>query len=172
MASLFKGIGQFIKGKYVESAQTVLGLINGWKFFAEHEVVVGIPEEDGSTNEEGISNAQLLYLHENGVPSHNIPPRPVLEPALSQEETQDKIRALLKDAAKQALLHGNKEAAEKGYQKAGMVGRDACKKWITDGTHLAPNAPSTIQRKGSSTPLIDTASMLNSITYSVRKKKR
>ena len=172
MASIFKGMGQLIKGQYVESAKTILGLIEGWKFFAQNEVVVGITEDSNAERDEGISNAQLLYLHEQGIPSHNIPPRPVLDPAIMQDEVQSKIESLMKDAAKQALLNGDREAAEKDFHKAGMVGRDACKKWITDGNNLAPNAPSTIAKKGSSKPLVDTGSMLNSITYAVRKKKR
>jgi len=52
-----------------------------------------------------------------------------------------------------------------------MIGRDACKNYIKAGNNLAPNAPSTIAQKGSSKPLIDTGSMLNSITYAVRKKR-
>ena len=69
-----------------------------------------------------------------------------------------------------AIVKGDTMSAEKEMNKAGMIGRDACKKYITDGTHLAPNAPATIARKGSSTPLIDTGALLNSITYEVRKK--
>ena len=116
-----------------------------------------------------INNASLLYLHEQGIPSHNVPPRPVLKPALAENDTKQKIEQLMRDAALKALVLGDRDAAEQNFHKAGMVGRDACKKWILGG-HLAPNAPSTIARKGSSTPLVDTGSLLNSITYAVRKK--
>ena len=174
-----KSIGQFINGEYKENANVIWNLIQGWKFFLENEVVVGITEETNVEREGGINNASLLYLHENGVPSHNIPPRPVLIPAINQEGPAEQIKELMLDAADAALVRGDRDTAEKDLEKAGMVGRDACKNYITDGGHLAPNAPSTIRRKmakgkngkGGAIPLVDTASMLNSITYAVRKKR-
>lgn len=153
-----------------ENTKLIKNLIEGWQYFRSHEVVVGITEESNSARENGMSNASLLYLHENGVPSHNIPPRPVLKPAIHDGQTNLKIKKLLKEAAIDAMVRGNKVKCEQNFHKAGMVGRDACKKWITDGGHLAPNAPSTIAKKGSSKPLIDTGSMVNSISYAVRKK--
>ena len=171
-------VGQWLTGEYKESAEVIWGLIQGWKFFLENEVVVGITEETNTGREGGINNASLLYLHENGVPSHNIPPRPVLIPAINQEKPAEQITTLMLDAADAALARGDMETAEENFEKAGMVGRDACKNYITDGENLAPNAPSTIRRKMAKgkngkcgpVPLVDTGSMLNSITYAVRKK--
>ena len=178
MGVLKTGLG-FISGDYREKAEIVWNLIQGWKFFYENEVVVGIPEEENVARENGMTNAGLLYLHEQGVPSHNIPPRPVLKPAIAREDVKGKIETLMRDAAESALVDGNVDNAKVCFEKAGMVGRDACKKYITEGTHLTPNAPSTIERKmekgnnkkGAPVPLVDTASMLNSITYAVRRKK-
>lgn len=152
-----------------ENAQLIKRLVDGWKFFMHTEVVVGITEDSNVAREHGLTNAGLLYLHENGVPSHNIPPRPVLRPALTADGTRQKIETLMKEAMKEALVSGNVEKARMNYEKAGMVGRDACKEWIVGG-HLAPNAPATIARKSSSLPLVDTGSLLNSITYAVREK--
>lgn len=157
-----------IMGFFKENGQQILNLMKGWKFFMENEVVVGITAETNSSRG-SISNAELLYLHECGVPSHNIPPRPVLKPAIAQSGVKENIQAMMKNAAKEALVFGSEEKAAQCFHKAGMIGRDACKGWITGG-HLAPNAPSTIRRKGSSTPLVDTGSLLGSITYAVRKK--
>lgn len=175
---ILKTAGQFISGQYKESAEDVWHLILGWKFFLENEVVVGIPEETNVSREDGINNAGLLYLHEQGVPSHNIPPRPVLQPAIAQNSVKERIETLMRDAAYAALVDGDMGKAKDNFEKAGMVGRDACKNYITAGTNLAPNAPSTIARKmakgdnkrGAPVPLVDTGSMLNSITYVVRKK--
>ena len=153
-----------------ENGNIIKNLIEGWNYFRKTEVVVGIPEDANVPREGGISNAGLLYLHEKGVPSHNIPPRPVLKPAIRDEATQERIKKLLRDAAVEALVHGNKAKCEQDFHKAGMVGRDACKKYISAGGNLAPNSPYTIAKKGSSLPLVDTGSMLNSITYAVRKK--
>ena len=153
-----------------ENANIIKNLIEGWNFYLSHEVVVGIPEDANVQREEGMSNAELLYLHEQGIPSNRVPPRPVLKPAIAQDGVREKIQNLMKQAAVEALVKGDMDKCEQDFHKAGMIGRDACKNWIREGTHLAPNAPSTIARKGSSKPLIDTGSMLNSITYAVRKK--
>ena len=143
------------------------------------EVVVGITEESNASREGGITNSQLLYLQEHGIPSHNVPPRPVLEPAIAQEGTREKIAQMMKDGLHEAIWNGNPQRAQTCYEKAGMLGRDACKDYILAGDNVAPNAPSTIARKlaksksgqGKCIPLVDTGSMLNSITYAVRRKK-
>lgn len=161
------GAGVSIK----ENAKMIKNLIEGFNYIAHTEVVVGITEESNAAKENGVTNSQLLYLHENGVPSHNIPPRPVLKPAIGQDEVKGKISKMMRDGFVSALIRGNKDGAAQCFEKAGMLGRDACKNYIASGGNLAPNAPSTVARKGSSKPLIDTASMMNSITYAVRRKK-
>lgn len=158
-----------LSGVFKENGNIIKNLITGWNYFLNTEVVVGIPEENNSPRG-AVNNAELLFLHDQGSPARNIPPRPVLRPAINEAETREKIETLMKDAAVSALVMGDKAGCEINFEKAGMIARDACKRWITDGGHLAPNAPMTIARKHSSKPLIDTASMLNSITYAVRKK--
>lgn len=169
--NIFRGAAPLISGEYRENAEIVWNLILGWKFFLENEVVVGIPEETNVARENGMTNSSLLYLHEQGVPSNNIPPRPVLEPAIGQADVKDKIELLMREAAEAALVFGDVDKAKDNFEKAGMIGRDACKNYISDGGNLAPNAPITIAMKGSSKPLIDTGSMLGSINYAVRRKK-
>ncbi len=155
-------------GVFKENGQAILNLVQGWLFFLHTEVVVGITEESNSARG-SVNNAELLYLHECGVPSHNIPSRPVLKPAIAQDNVKEMIEKLMKEAAEEALVHGNKAKAEQCFEKAGMAGRDACKSYIAAGVP-PPNAPSTIARKGSSLPLVDTGSMMGSITYAVRRK--
>lgn len=154
-----------------ESTKKIKNLISGYNYIANNEVVVGITEESNAAREDGVTNSQLLYLHEHGIPSHNVVPRPVLVPAISQDEVRDKISLMMKEGMKAALIDGSKDRAEVCFNKAGMLGRDACKNYITSGDKLAPNKESTIARKGSSLPLVDTGSMLGSITYAVRRKK-
>ena len=153
-----------------ENGNIIKNLIEGWNYFLHTEVVVGIPEDSNVTREHGVSNAGLLYLHEKGVPSRNIPARPVLKPAIRDAVTQQRIKKLLRDAAKEALVHGNKAKCEMNFHKAGMVGRDACKNWIQSNSHLAANKESTVLRKGFNHPLVETGSLVGSITYAVRKK--
>ena len=174
---IFKAAGQFITGQYKESAEEVWKLIQGWKFFAEHEVVVGITEES-NVSEGPFTSAGLLYLHEQGVPSRNIPPRAVLEPALAQEDVKENIENMMMDAAEAALVQGNVELAMDCFEKAGMLGRDACRDYVTSGKVSPQNAPSTIavkkrkgdNGKGSPVALIDTGAMVDSFSYAVRKK--
>lgn len=167
---ILKTAGTFIKGDYKESAETIWNLILGWKFFLENEVVVGIPEEFNVGEANGFTSAGLLYFHEQGCPSHNIPPRPVLHPALAQADVKDQLETLMREAAEAALVDGEVQTAKDNFEKAGMIGADACRAYILGGG-LAPNAPSTIAKKGSSKPLIDTGAMFGSINYAVRRKK-
>ena len=167
---ILKAGAQFISGDYKEAAEETFNLIMGWKFFYETEVVVGIPEES-NVADGGWTTAGLLYFHANGCPAAHIPPRPVLEPALAQESVKGDIADYMMQAAYAALVLGDVEKANECYEKAGMLGRDAVKDYIT-AAKVAPNAPSTIAKKGGkSIPLIDTGTMLGSISYAVRKKK-
>lgn len=140
--------------------EKIENLIEGIQYIRSHEVVIGAEGE----------HADLLYLHEAGVPSRNIPPRPVLQPALGQKEVKRKMSSHMRSALFQAVLKGDIGSAEDELEKMGLVGELACKKYITDGTNLAPNSPYTIAKKGSSIPLIDTGALLNSITYFIREK--
>lgn len=139
--------------------EKITNMIRGMQYYASHEVVIGAKGD----------HADLLYLHEAGVPSKNIPPRPVLEPALSQGEVKGAMNRHMRKALRRALV-GDLNGCKNEMERTGIVGENACKKYITDGTHLAPNSPVTIARKGSSIPLIDTGTMLNSITHEVRRK--
>ena len=151
----------FMNVAFNEAKDKIQDLIAGWSYIRHHEVVVGVMDGE---------NASLLYMHETGVPSRNIPPRPVMKPALAQTDVKKEMQGCYRSAILHAMFLGDVEGAEQELNKMGMAGRDACKKWISDGTNLAPNAPSTIARKGSSVPLVDTGSLLNSFTYEIREK--
>jgi hypothetical protein len=59
---------------------------------------------------------------------------------------------------------------EKLYDALGQQSRDLIKDTIITG-HFAPNAPSTIRRKGpGKRPLMDTTDMHAAVTFSVREK--
>lgn len=114
------------------------------------------------------SAAHSLYLQTHGSPLWQIPPRPVLEPAIADKK---EIIARQLKAASQEALQGNLLAAEQNLHKAGMIGENAAKGWFEDPkNNWPPNSPKTIQRKGSDAPLIDTGEMRKAITYLVDKK--
>lgn len=132
------------------------------------EVLVGVPENKAPRRNEPINNAQLIYIHTHGSPIRNIPPRPIIEPALAHDRVA--ITDQLKQA-NQAVLEDNTAQALAHLQAAGIEGRNACIRWFDNPLNgWPPNAPSTIRAKGSSHPLIDTGQLRRSITYVVVEK--
>jgi hypothetical protein len=132
---------------------------------ARKQVYVGIPEDHTGRNEKDITNAGLMYIHTHGSPLHHIPPRPVIEPALAAPDNKQLITNQLGEAARAALSAKTQET-QQHLNQAGMLGRNAAIRWFTDPRNGWPaNAESTIHRKGSSRPLIDTAQLRRSLTY-------
>ena len=110
------------------------------------------------------SKAHEMYVHEHGSPLHQVPPRPVLVPAL--EDGKEVIAELMRDAAVTILDGGN---VNQELSKVGMEGQNIVLDWFTSPkNNWAPNAESTIKAKGSDRPLIDTTGMMKSITYVVK----
>ncbi len=109
-----------------------------------------------------------MYIHTNGSPANNIPPRPIVEPAI--QDSKEEIGTLLKEAILKAL-EGDTDGAMAGMERAGTQGENAVKGWFTNPkNNWAENAESTKKRKGSSKPLIDTGQLRKSITHVVKKK--
>lgn len=112
----------------------------------------------------GMTNAEVGYLAEVGSPSRGTPARPWLAMTI-----RTKINEIVKDSAKYFT-----EAVKTGdaIKFMTIIGINA-EKWIglafdTKGFgSWAPNAPSTIARKGSSSPLIDTSQLRRSVTSMV-----
>jgi hypothetical protein len=130
------------------------------------DVLVGIPAPKAQRRGQAVNNAELLFIHSHGSQLRNIPARPVLEPAI--EADQKLITPHLAEAAK-AVIDGRPAQAEMNLQRAGVAASNSAKRWFTDArNNWAPNAPSTIRRKGSDKPLIDTSSMRRAITFVVR----
>lgn len=119
------------------------------------------------------SMAYKAYLREHGSPAMAVPPRPFLEPAIEKPETRAKISQHMGGAIK-AALSGDKDSAQKEYERAGMTGMSAAKNYIHDGKNLKPNAAYTLKVKEKKhagkapPPLEDTGAMMQSITYTIR----
>jgi hypothetical protein len=145
-------------------------IVEAVAFLKKHEVCIGVPENTaGRRDEKGtpVNNAELLFIHTNGSPVNNIPPRPVLEPAI--KANQDRVSDNLKKAV-DAAVDGNKGAILPALEAAGMDGQNIARNFFTDSRNAwEPNKPATIKRKGSARPLIDTDEMRKSITYVVRE---
>ncbi len=156
---------------YAKVRETDVGLQeikNIIKKLNKQEILVGIPQEKSGRKGQGASNAELLYIHTNGSPINNIPARPVIEPSI--EDSKEEIALLFKGAAEQAL-NRNLQGSLAQLDKAGLQGENAAKGWFTNPkNNWAVNSQTTIDRKGSDRPLIDTGEMRKSITHVMREK--
>lgn len=126
-------------------------------------VFVGVTAKTNARGDE-FSNADLAAVHEFGSPAHNIPERSFLRKPLINNAAA--IAYLAKNAV--AKFMAGQITAETALSYVGEEAKSISKTAITEG--IAPALkPATIKRKKSSKPLIDTAQLLNSITYEVRK---
>lgn len=106
---------------------------------------------------------QLASIHEFGLPSRKIPRRPFIRTSVDLYESE-----LFDLKSKQiGSILDAKSTADMVVKKVGawMVGK--IKKVFIEG-NFKPNARSTIARKKSSQPLIDTGRLRQSINYEVK----
>lgn len=157
----------------VESASKMSRNIQLLDFTKENEVYVGIQQKETKREGEPITNAELLFIHTNGSPVNNIPPRPVIEPAIKDDN--ERLSNMMKKAA-QLVLAGKIEEAIIQLKKTGMRGQNVSRQWFYNPkNNWAPNSPAVIRakRKKGTThprPLIDTDELHKSITYFVKTK--
>jgi hypothetical protein len=115
------------------------------------------------------SEAFSMYIHSHGSPLWQIPPRPVLEPAI--KDCKDKIATRLTKAFK-AAIQGDKEEVVRWLDSAGQYAEKHAYDWFENPkNHWPPNAPSTIRKKKSAVPLIDTSELRKAITHTIRRVK-
>lgn len=133
------------------------------KLAGEHEVRVGVP--DGK-NEPGTGTPLSLVAaaHEFGVPGR-IPERPFLRPGLTTNK--DELRTINESLFKNVV--NERMTVNEALQIIGMLAAGGVQKFIRNGS-FQPLDPRTIERKGSSEPLIDTGNLIQSITSEVRSK--
>jgi hypothetical protein len=119
--------------------------------------------EDGTPRIDGqITNAELAVIHEYG--TDKIPERSFMR------STFDRLRPNYE--AMVAKLAGRvvdgKMPLAKLLDLVGLKIENDIRRAVKTGPGIEPpNAPSTIRRKGSSRPLIDTAQMINALTHDV-----
>jgi phage gpG-like protein len=133
------------------------------------ECAVGFPSEKGGSDtysDTGATVGQVAMWNEYGVPAGNIPARPFMQTA--DPEIQEVFNDTMA-AAVQGIMTG-KVSVEEVLNDCGEVSVEVLKDTIASGG-FAANAPSTVKKKGSSTPLIDTGTLYDHITYVVRDKE-
>ena len=112
----------------------------------------------------GITNAELMFIHENGSPLRNIPARPVLEMTI-QDAMKDMIPQTVDriyDGCMNKLW--TKEQVKQELEKLCVRMQNHARSIIYRSDRLAPNKPGTIKAKGSDRPLLDTGQLARSIT--------
>ena len=138
-------------------------------------VLIGIPGAAGKHEDSPLNKSELGYIHEKGAPEANIPARPFLVPGVAK--IRDEAAKRFKTAGLKTLK-GDAKAKEQAFHQVGLIGVNSVRGHISDGI-APPLSPVTIQMRqtrkknrrsaSSTTPLIDTGEMRNSITYAVDK---
>lgn len=131
----------------------------------ELEVRIGYQRGTLSGNPDNSSRADLVDIAMwNEFGTVNIPSRPFMRDSVDKHEAA--INHML-TAQKDALLHG--ATAREILNTAGLFQQDLIQTEIEQGDFVA-NAPTTIRKKGSDKPLIDTGTLKNSVHHIVVKK--
>lgn len=115
---------------------------------------VGIHEDAGNTEDGAMTQAQNGALQNFG--NDKIPARPWLIPGV-EASTPDVIDTIASGIEKGL-------PTDQIMEQVGAIAAGATQQYVID-LREPPNAKSTIDKKGSDNPLIDTGSMLQSITW-------
>ena len=139
----------------------------GQRFFRElaelKELEVRVGFQRGKSQEEdGTDMCDVAAFNELG--TDHIPARPFIRQSVDDNES--KINSFLKEEVKD-FAQG--KSAEQILKEIGIFQKDLMQDKITAGS-FAPNAESTIKKKGSSKPLVDTGRMRQSVNYVIQKK--
>ena len=139
----------------------------GQRFFRElaelKELEVRVGFQRGKSQEEdGTDMCDVAAFNELG--TDHIPARPFIRQSVDDNES--KINSFLKEEVKD-FAQG--KSAEQILKEIGIFQKDLMQDKITSGS-FAPNAESTIKKKGSSKPLVDIGRMRQSVNYVIQKK--
>ena len=139
----------------------------GQRFFRElaelKELEVRVGFQRGKAQEEdGTDICDVAAFNELG--TDHIPARPFIRQSVDDNES--KINSFLKEEVKD-FAQG--KSAKQILKEIGNFQKDLMQDKITSGS-FAPNAESTIKKKGSSKPLVDTGRMRKSVNYVIQKK--
>lgn len=149
----------------------VIVIDKGWK-----RIIGELGKADESHTDTGFLEGDVRALDEGGkltllqaeVAAHqefgtkNIPSRPFMR--LSIDSNKEKIFGFVLKTHR-AVVDGSINVRQ-GLDRIGVFMGSLIKKQIRD-LRTPPNAPSTIKRKKSSNPLIDTAQMINGVDHKI-----
>lgn len=139
----------------------------GERFFAQieelkqNQVFVGF-QAGQVADDRGVDMAQIAMFNELG--TSTAPARPFLRDSV--DENEDVIRD---QCGKELKKLTTGATAETVLKRVGALGVRLVQEKIVSGS-FKPNAPSTIRKKGSDKPLIDTGRMRQSVKYVVKRR--
>jgi len=144
----------------ISGGEKLTAALRGIAEKASNAALVRVGFLENATYPDGKSVALIAAIQEFGAPSVGIPPRPYFRHMIAAKsgEWPDAIAGLLKT---------NDYDAAKTLGQTGQAVSGQLRQSIVD-TNSPPNAPSTVARKGSAKPLVDTGHMLASVDYEVK----
>ena len=138
----------------------------GRKYFRElqkmTEMEVRVGFQGDEKYEDGTSIAEVAAINELG--SSDTPERPFMRQSFENHESE--LQAAC-DAANRLVSSGG--SADQALQQIGVVAKGLVQEEIVNGG-FTPNAESTIRKKGSEQPLIDTGTMRQSVNFVVKRR--
>lgn len=129
------------------------------------EMTVGLHEEEGGEPKGDMTAVEIAELNEFGSPGGKIPPRPSI--TAWGDENASRVPTQIADAFRAALAKRG-DPFQRCDQLAQVYAGEVQQK--ISGGIPPPNAESTIRKKGSSVPLIDTGTFRSSILGKVERK--
>ena len=125
------------------------------------KVFVGF-QSGGAEEDNGTDVVDVAAYNELG--TSRIPSRPFIRDSVDKH--RDKISSVCKSQVRRLVTGATTEDCLK---KIGVFGVSLIQEEITKGSFV-PNAESTIRKKGSSKPLIDTGIMQQSVIYVIKDR--
>lgn len=122
-------------------------------------VLVGVPA--GAEEKDGTPLALVAAANEFGTSDGRIPERAFLRRLRSRRHQRYLMQV---NRASLIPVVAGRSTMERALERLGTVAVGIVKREIAEG-RFAPNAPSTIAKKGSERPLIDTGQLRQSITW-------
>jgi hypothetical protein len=110
-----------------------------------------------------LSNVDLAVTHEFGVPGR-IPQRSFIRRAF--DANRDRYIEMMTKLAQ--AIYDRKTSVRQALGLMGLQAASDIRNIVRQGAGIPPpNSPATIERKGSSRPLIDTAQMIGAVSHAV-----
>lgn len=145
-------------------SQKVLMMIKNVRFLQENKVLLGVHKSENKKIDATMNLATLAAIHEEG--TDRVPARPFL--SITMEERKAETHNVFMTEIISKLYEGG--SAERGLNRIALESEAYCRtKVIGNKRKLALLNKSTIKRKKSSAPLIDTGRLRQSIRGVIRK---